>query len=479
MRSSVLWRILGAQALSSLGTSMSSVALAWMVLQITGSVLHFGAVLAVTSFPLVVTSWFGGAVLDRFNAKYVMIGSDVARAVLICLMPLVANRATWTIYVIAGLLGVFTAAFNPGQIKLVSELASREHLVKANSYLSVSRDGAELVGYMVGGVMVAAVGYAPAFFTDGGSYMLSAFLLLGLPRVMRTAKPPRLAKLVAETPAVFARMWKTPSLRTNLLMAMLPLMFVMMNSPNSVGLVTQVFGKGPRTLAVMEVVISCGLIVGGLIMSRMILKGDKNKYVFFAFLACAACMVGIGFSDSLWLSIALMGVAGMVNVAMFVPAITMFQEAAEQEGKGRMISLRAGFGQAGAAAGFLVGGILGEYLGILRLFVVAGVAAAACSVLIYVPYAIRRERRAQAAWSAAMAGGATRVSAREAAYEAALRGADVGWATAQFEAQEAAEAEAAHEAENGKAKGKANGTWDNHVRSTIVNGDALSRLRIR
>ena len=422
---------------------MTAVAMAWMVLDITGSVLHFGAILAVTSFPLVVTSWFGGAVLDRFNAKYVMIVSDAARAVLICLMPLVATRAVWSIYAIAGLIGVFSAAFNPGQIKLVGELAGPGQLVKMNSYLSISRDGAELVGYMVGGVLVAAVGYAPAFFSNGGSYILSAVFLLGLPRGMAATagEPPRLAKLIWESPAVFGRLWKTPSLRTNLAMAVLPLMFVMMSSPNSVGLIKVVFGRGPTTLAVMEVAMSCGLIVGGLIISRMTLRGDKNRYVFGAFLAAGACMVGIGFSNHLWLSILLLGIGGVVNVGMFVPAITMFQEAADKEGKGRLISLRAGFGQAGAAAGFLVGGVLGEYLGIKNLFLLAGLASAAFAALIYLPYAYSRNRRAHAAWSAAMAGGATRISARKTAYEAALGGADHGWAAALEGSREIPEAD--------------------------------------
>lgn len=463
---------------------MSAVALAWMVLELTGSVLHFGAVLAVTSFPLVVTSWLGGAVLDRFNAKHVMIISDVARAALICLMPFMAREATWSIYVIAGLLGVFSAAFNPGQIKLVGELADRERLVRANSYLSVSRDGAELVGYMVGGVLVAAVGYVPAFVTDGGSYLLSALLLLGLPRpAARTGEPARLTKLIAESPAVFARLWKTPSLRTNLLMAVLPLMLVMMSSPNSVGLIKQVFGRGPTMLAVMEVGVSCGLIVGGVIMSRMTLKGDKNRYVVVAFLMAGACMVGIAFSDYLWLSIVLLGIGGVANVGMFVPAITMYQEAAEKEGKGRLISLRAGFGQAGAAAGFLIGGVLGEYLGILRLFLVAGVAAAVFAVVIYLPYALRRDRRARAAWSAAMADGATRASAREAAHEAALGRADQGWAMAVLEVQKTAETEAArqvmNETSNGHSNGRSNGKWHKDVHDTMMQGEAWSRLRIR
>jgi MFS family permease len=423
MRSNVLGRLLGAQGLSSIGTSMSTVALAFMVLKLTGSVLQMGGVMAVATFPLAVTSWIGGAVLDRFSAKYVMVLADAARAVLIFLMPFLAERAVWLIYLVAGLMGVCSGFFNPGQVKVTAELVGREQLVKANSYLSVSRDGAELVGYLAGGVLVAAVGYTLAFAIDAGSYVVSALLLLGLPRPRPRTRPvARVAALVAESPVVFARMWRHPGLRTNLLFALLPVVAVMMAVPNSYGMVLEVFHRGAVELGVLEVIVAAGMITGGLILSRMSLKGDKNAYVLFALLGVAACLVGVYFSDFLWLSIALMGVGGAANVAMFVPSITMFQETPAEADKGRLIALRAGFGQIGTTGGFLLGGALGQVLGITRLFLVAGLAVAALSLAIYVPYRIGAGRRAQAAWEAALAAGTTRATARRAAQEAAIAG---------------------------------------------------------
>ena len=436
MRSSVLWRILGAQALSSLGTSMSTIALAFMVLQLTGSVLHMGAVMAVAVFPLVVTSWIGGAFLDRYNAKWIMITADAARAVLIFLMPFVAEAAVGLIYVISALIGVCSAFFNPGQIKLIGDLCSREHLVRANSYLSVSRDGAELIGYLTGGVLVTAVGYRPAFFVDAGSYLLSGLLLLGLPRVARRlGRVATVGELIAQSPAVFMRMWRRPALRTNLLMAMLPLLFFMMLGPNSYALVLEVFEGDAVELGVMEVMLGAGLIAGGLILSRLSLRGDKNKYVALAFVAASACLAGVYFSDSLWLSIGLIGLCGVANVAMIVPSITMFQEASTAGDKGRLISLRAGFGQMAATAGYLLGGVLGAELGIQRLFLVAGCAAIGLTLLIYVPYRVAAGRRERAAFNAAMDTGARRVEARKVAQQAALAGGAVeAWAMAAEEA---------------------------------------------
>ena len=75
----------------------------------------------------------------------------MVRAVLIFSMPFLAGRAVGLVYVVAALMGIFSGVFNPGQIKLIGELAEQEHLVKANSYLGVSRDGAELVGLPAGG----------------------------------------------------------------------------------------------------------------------------------------------------------------------------------------------------------------------------------------------------------------------------------------------------------------------------------------
>lgn len=429
MPSHVLWRILGSQGLSSLGTSMSTVALAFMVNKLTGSMLHMGAVMAVSILPLALASWVAGALLDRYSSKRLMVLADVGRAALIFCMPFVARQSVVLIYVIAAVIGVFSAMFNPGQIKLVGELSARAELVKANSYLGISRDGAELIGYLAGGAIVTAFGYLPAFMIDSGSYVLSALLLLGLPRPLAHVEvSPRVRELVADTPNVLARLWRNPALRTNLLFALLPLCALGLYVPNSYGLVLDVYGRGGLELGILEWAVGCGLIAGGITISRMSLAGDKNRYVMVSLTAVAFCLLGVYFCDALWPSIALLGIAGMMSAGMSVPSITLLQEAPANEDKGRLISLRAGFGQLSAAAGYLVGGLLGDAIGIQRVFAVAGGAAIVLGVLIYVPYRLGARRRADAVFKAAVATGERRGAARRAAVNAALNGHHGTWA---------------------------------------------------
>ena len=461
MRFSVLWRILVAQALSSFGTSMSTVALGFMIYKLTGSVLHMGAVMAVSTFPLVITSWIGGAALDRFAAKYVMVAADLARAVLIFLLPSVARAEIGLVYVIAALVGVCTAFFNPGQLKLVGELVSPDHLVKANSYLGVSQTVAELLGYLVSGVVVTAVGYVVAFYTDAGSYVLSALLLLGLPRPQpRTEPPASVLALLRESPAVLGRLWRHPMLRTNLLFALFPMLVFMTGMPNSYGLALAIFDRGAAGVATLEVAISCGFIVGGLVLSRLTLSRDKNLYVFMSFLAMALCLVGVYLSPSFWVAVAFLGLAGVANVGVLVPSVTMFQEIPSPGERGRLIALRAGFGQVGSTGGLLLGGSLGEALGITQSFLLAGLLAIGLSVLIYIPYYVGQRRRAEAAWAEALALGAKRVDARQLAEQAALTGRpELGSVVAGLKGSEPA---GVAEAERSKSARPA-GPYDDHV----------------
>jgi predicted MFS family arabinose efflux permease len=277
------------------------------------------------------------------------------------------------------------------------------------------------MGYLAGGVLVTYVGYTLTFMFDAASYLGSALLLLGLPKALPRVGPvPRLAPLIVEAPKVLGRLWRQPGLRVNLLLATIAAAAVMMSVPNSYGLALDVFDRGASGLAVLEIVVASGLIVGGLVFSRLSLEGDKNRYVAFSLVGMGVCLVAVSFSEFFYLSVVLMGLGGMANVGIFVPSITMFQQTPATRDKGRLIAVRAGFGQMGITAGFLIGGVLGEALGITRLFLVAGLAGIGLTLVIYLPYRAAADRRARAARAAAVESGARRVEARKAAMEAAL-----------------------------------------------------------
>lgn len=382
-----LLRVLTAQALSSLGTSVSTVALAVMVFDLTGSVLQMGAVLAASTLPLVFMSFVGGALLDRFDARRLMVVADIARACLIMAMPFAAERAVGLIYVVAVLVGCFSAIFNPSQVKLVGDVATPTELVKANSYLSVARDGAELGGYLVGGALVVSLGYFTTFVVDGLSYVVSALLLLGIRSTAQGgSEHTPFWVLLGQAPTAVLSIWTRPALRANLLFALVPMAFLMMNMPNAYGLALQVFDRGPAGFAAMETITSIGWIVGGILASRLDYKGDRNRYVFWSMAGMAVCFAGVGLSGAFWVSVAFLALAAVANVGMIVGSMTLFQEIEPRADKGRIIAVRAGFGQVATTLGLLAGGALGAAVGVRPLFLLAAAGAAVTAIAVFLPY---------------------------------------------------------------------------------------------
>ena len=171
-----------------------------MVFDRTGSVFHMGGILASATLPLVVMSFVGGALLDRFEARRLMVIADVGRALLILSLPLVVGLSVGFVYLVSAAIGILASIFNPSQVKLVGEVVRREDLIKSNSYLSIARDGSELAGYLIGGALVVTVGYFATFALDGATYLGSALLLFGLPRVLPVGRASALVACPAISP---------------------------------------------------------------------------------------------------------------------------------------------------------------------------------------------------------------------------------------------------------------------------------------
>src|SRR5215471_11995738 len=92
------------EGISLLGDMFYLIALPWLVLQLTGSALALGTILALASIPRAVFMLIGGAFVDRYSPRTVMIWSNAARFVLVALLSvLVLTNTTqmWILYVLA------------------------------------------------------------------------------------------------------------------------------------------------------------------------------------------------------------------------------------------------------------------------------------------------------------------------------------------------------------------------------------------
>lgn len=174
------------QTTSTLGSSFTTVALAFAVLQTTGSVADVGIALAATRLPLTLFVLFGGVIGDRFSRRTIMLFSDAGRFVTQALAAglLIAGVARfWELLVLFGFNGLAQALFNPASVGLVPSLTTGTELQSANALLDFARNGAATIGQLLGGVLVTLAGPGVAFAIDSGSFLVSAaaLALLDLP----------------------------------------------------------------------------------------------------------------------------------------------------------------------------------------------------------------------------------------------------------------------------------------------------------
>ncbi|HEY6522465.1 MAG TPA: MFS transporter [Solirubrobacteraceae bacterium] len=179
--------LFAAQSISSLGDRLVPVALAFAVLNLTGSATDLGVVLAAQTIPLVLFVLVGGVWADRLPRRLVMATSDLVRATSqgICAALLLTGTAhLWQLAVLQAVYGTARAFFDPAALSVVPQTVETGELQRANSLIALTGNVSAVVGPAVAGVIVAAAepGWGLAF--DAVTFVASAACVYAMPPVI-------------------------------------------------------------------------------------------------------------------------------------------------------------------------------------------------------------------------------------------------------------------------------------------------------
>jgi MFS family permease len=182
------------QTVSNLGSSVTLFALPLLVFKLTGSPLNLGVTSATSFVPYLLFGLVIGAWVDRVDRKRLMIATDVARALLIAVIPLLADagqlRVGW-IYVVAFLQSTFTIAFDSAEFAAIPSLVnSKDDLVTANGRIQASYYAAQVAGPLLAGLLIAAISVQQVFWLDAASFLLSAASLAMVRRRFNLERDP-------------------------------------------------------------------------------------------------------------------------------------------------------------------------------------------------------------------------------------------------------------------------------------------------
>jgi predicted MFS family arabinose efflux permease len=183
--------LLVAELVSTTGIQMTFVALPWFVLVTTGSVQKMSYVLAAEIAPMAIFGIPSGSVVARLGGRKTMLASDLLRAPLMVLIPVLHWTGSLTfplLLVLVFVLGLFTAPYFAAQRTIIPELYGADE--KVVSKVSAAFGGAQqitlIAGPALGGLLVAWLGAPAVLIVDAATYLVAFVLVLAL---VKAGKP--------------------------------------------------------------------------------------------------------------------------------------------------------------------------------------------------------------------------------------------------------------------------------------------------
>jgi len=180
------------QTISEFGSQISALAIPLLaVVSLHASPFEF-SVLGVLGFlPFILFALPAGVWVDRLRRRQILIAGDLARAVLLALVPVLWAAGVlqlWHLLALQFAIGVFTVFFDVAYQSYLPALIEREHLVDGNSKLQLTVSVSAVAGPSVSGVLIGAVTAPYAIVADAVSYVVSGAFML---RMRHREEPPR------------------------------------------------------------------------------------------------------------------------------------------------------------------------------------------------------------------------------------------------------------------------------------------------
>jgi len=184
--------LLAARTTGVLGNAVAPIALAFAVLDLTGSAADLGLVVAARSIANVAVLLFGGVIADRLRRDVVLVGTSLAaagtQAVVASLV--VTGSATIPLLVVLSVLnGAVAAVSLPAAAALVPETVPDALLRPANALLRLGLNGGSVVGASAGAGIVAVVGPGWGLAVDAAGFALAGVLYSRLRLPVRSGSP--------------------------------------------------------------------------------------------------------------------------------------------------------------------------------------------------------------------------------------------------------------------------------------------------
>ncbi len=369
-----LTRVWWAGLISWIGNYALFVALPVYVYGQTRSTLATALSVMAGALPAILIGPLAGVLVDRWDRRRVLILSNLALGG-VTLLFLLAPRGPWWLVVPVALLQSSAGQFlGPAEHALLPTLVEEEQLAAANSLNALNNNLARLIGPALGGLLLASLGFTGVVIADALTYLLAAWLMLGV-RAPEAA-PPVAARthLGGEWRAGLAMVGRSPLLRLCFVAAALVGFGEGFISTLLAPFVKEMLsGSGPsdsgRELGFLLSAQAVGGILAGLLLAGLARQLDPARLLGWGGLLSGVLLAALLnyplVYPALWPGLVLVAVAGLPFAAWGAAQMTLLQRESDGDKRGRVFGSYFAVFSFTQLLGMGASGYLGATLGVL------------------------------------------------------------------------------------------------------------------
>jgi MFS family permease len=388
------------QTTSQLGTQVSGVAVPLLaVLTLSASPLKLGLVNAAGTVAFTLIGLPAGAWVDRMRRRPVLVVSDLARAALLLTVPVAALVGVLTIgqlIVVSLLVGVARVFFDVGYQSYLPAVTGIDRLLTANSAMETLRAGGQFVGPGVGGWLVAAVGAANVVLLQAVTFGVSAVSLLFIRTheapPARPSQPVSLRIRIAQGLRFVAR---DPVLRATAVTSALGNLAFAVASAVTVVFMVRTLHLSATAVGLVVAAGSVTVMAGAALTPRMARAVGETRIVWLSLAVTAPVGLLVPLARPGWgVGLLVVGTAAgeFGQIVYAITNVTLRQRLCPPGLMGRVTATMQFLIMGMFPLGALVGGLLGEVVGVRGTLWVAGGLIVGSAVPVYLALRTRSAR---------------------------------------------------------------------------------------
>jgi DHA3 family macrolide efflux protein-like MFS transporter len=402
LRNRSLFYLWISQLISQSGDYIFEVALLWLVVVTTKSATAVGIAVAVMLVPNVVVGPVAGVFVDRFNRRDAMIAANVYQGIVVVSLSalFLFNDLSFPLLLILLFMLSTGAQFTRSASNaLIPSLVGPDDLGPANGLFSISSNFNQLASMGLGGIVVAIFGVATPILYDGATFFVAAVVLFLVPRLAASVRKPlpigneEKKGFFYDLREGFGYIRRNQLLMEVIGLAVILNFFAAMVSALMAPYVRFVLGGNAAAFGFLGACVALGAIGGAFFAGKIDMRRFVGPMLFAGIIAIGAAMFIWGFTQNLYIALAMGTTVGAGGAITNLPFSVLLQAKVPSRLLGRVtMALIASVTAATPLAAFVAGALVTR-LSVGQVYELSGVIILVVSVVGYVFLKDVREAR--------------------------------------------------------------------------------------